>query len=149
MESMSKGKTVQMLRMIPEFLRNLCVEYISFSLAIALSSSKENSARTLPLLEPPRAKVPKLEDYSIWPRCRAFGKPPWARRTKQTKPLPSTYSSHSQGKARPKRMGDPTVGKRWVILEDWRCVFRVFPLIWGIKSNIQLSRFILDVTVRP
>lgn len=71
MESMSKDKTVQMLTMIPEF-----VEYISFSLAIAFSSSKENSARTLPLLEPPRAKVPKLEDYSIWPRCRAFGKPP-------------------------------------------------------------------------
>lgn len=59
MESMSKDKTVQMLRMIQmEFMRNLCVEYISFSLAIALSSSKENSARTLSLLEPPRAKVP-------------------------------------------------------------------------------------------
>lgn len=46
-------------------------------------------------------------------------------------------------------MGDPIVGKRWVILEDCGDVcLGSFSLIRVIKGNIQLSRFNLAVTFR-
>lgn len=46
-------------------------------------------------------------------------------------------------------MGDPTIGKRWVILEDCGdACLGSFSLIWGIEGNIQPSRFNLAVTLR-